>query len=67
MPAGQDDQCAASAGSCAGYYDGLYCGGDYISGDPGTLYQCSSGELTVYETCASGCQTMSDGTNDACY
>jgi hypothetical protein len=68
MPNGQNDQCAsASNGGCAGYYDGLYCGGDYISGDPSTLYQCSGGNLSVYQSCAYGCEVMSDGTNDRCY
>ncbi|HEY1958912.1 MAG TPA: CHAP domain-containing protein [Polyangiaceae bacterium] len=46
---------ASAGGGCAGYEDGLYCGGDYVSGDAGTLYRCTGGELSVEETCASGC------------
>ena len=53
-------------GGCAGFGDGLYCGGDYVSGDASTLYQCSSGTLSVYQACANGCQVMSSGTNDQC-
>ena len=70
MPSGDDDQCAAASASndgCAGYYDGLYCGGDYVSGDASTLYQCSGGNLSVYQSCAYGCEVMADGTNDRCY
>ena len=71
MPAGLDDQCASapppSNAGCAGYNDGLYCGGDYVAGDSSTLYRCSGGSLSVEQVCASGCETMADGTNDRCY
>jgi len=71
MPSGQNDQCAAPPpsgnGACAGYYDGLYCGGDYIPGDSSTLYRCSGGSLSVDQICAGGCEVMADGTNDRCY
>jgi len=30
-------------GGCYGIPDGLYCGGDMVSGDPNTLYQCVRG------------------------
>jgi hypothetical protein len=64
MPAGINDQCAA-AGSCP-YGNGLYCGGNRVSGDPNTLYYCSGGSLSVSQTCASGCQVMPPGVNDHC-
>src|SRR5262245_28180942 len=30
-------------GGCYGIPDGLYCGGDMVSGDPNSLYQCVRG------------------------
>ena len=65
---GIDDACIASApsGSCAGFNDGLYCGSDYVNGDPSTLYQCSGGSISVAEVCPNSCQVNADGTNDAC-
>ena len=67
MPSGQDDLCAPPASACAGYNDGLYCGGDYIQGDASTLYRCTGGSLSVEQVCASGCEVMANGTNDRCY
>src|SRR6185312_5116790 len=67
MPSGQDDLCAPPASACAGYNDGLYCGGDYIQGDSSTLYRCTGGSLSVEQVCASGCEVMANGTNDRCY
>jgi hypothetical protein len=55
-----------TSSSCVGYGDGLYCGGDYIAGDSSTLYQCSSGSLSVVEVCPGGCQIMPNGTDDQC-
>jgi hypothetical protein len=69
MPTGVDDQCAAAPSSntdCAGYFDGLYCGGDYISGDASTLYRCTSGSLSVEQACANGCVVESSGVDDHC-
>jgi len=63
MPAGVDDQCAPP--SCP-FGDGLYCGGDGVSGDPGTLYRCSGGTLTVAQACSIGCQREPAGVNDQC-
>jgi hypothetical protein len=60
---GQDDACRGSGACVAG---GLYCGGDKVTGDPTTLYRCTSGSSgTVVEHCASGCAVRS-GQNDAC-
>jgi hypothetical protein len=45
---------------------GLYCGGDKVTGDSGTLYRCNgSGAPTVVEHCAAGC-SVNSGTNDSC-
>ncbi|HLK38846.1 MAG TPA: CHAP domain-containing protein [Polyangiaceae bacterium] len=70
MPAGTNDQCAAapsgpSPASCPSG-DGLYCGGNGVSGDASTLYQCTGGNLTVAQSCSNGCQKMPAGTNDQC-
>jgi hypothetical protein len=72
MPNGTNDACAPSGGGggggggCSGLNDGLYCGGDYVSGDASTLYQCSGGNLSVSQVCANGCQVQANGTNDLC-
>lgn len=63
---GQDDACGASSGGgcIAG---GLYCGGDKVSGNAGTLYRCNgSAAPTVVEQCAAGCQ-VNPGSDDACH
>ena len=70
MSAGTNDQCAAapsgpSPASCPSG-DGLYCGGNGVSGDASTLYQCTGGNLTVAQSCSNGCQKMPAGTNDQC-
>jgi len=51
--------------SCQDLYDGLYCGSDYVNGDPDTLYECSYGEISVVQVCAYGCST-SASYDDAC-
>lgn len=38
-------------GYCWGIQDGLYCGGDRVSGDPNTLYQCVRGVLYFVQQC----------------
>jgi hypothetical protein len=53
-----------SLGSCPN--DALYCGGDYVSGDPNTLYRCTSHRMTVEQTCANGCEWMPNGVDDRC-
>jgi hypothetical protein len=65
MPPGINDQCAAPSPTCPSG-NGLYCGGDGVSGDPNTLYQCTAGNLTVSQVCPSGCQVMPAGVNDQC-
>jgi len=70
MPAGTNDQCAAAPASAppsaCPHGDGLYCGGDGVAGNPGTLYQCTAGKLTAAQSCAHGCQTMPAGIDDQC-
>jgi hypothetical protein len=66
-PPGVQDVCQApeSLGWCPN--NGLYCGGDYIAGDPSTLYRCTSHQLTVEQSCANGCKVNPDGINDRCW
>ena len=45
---------------------GLYCGGDGVGGDPGTLYRCVDMRLQVEEHCADACQYMPPGVPDRC-
>jgi hypothetical protein len=53
----------AGPGCVAG---GLYCGGDKLDGDPGTLYRCDAPAApTVRGVCASGC-ILRPGLDDAC-
>ncbi len=53
-----------SGGTCV--QGGLYCGGDKVIGDPGTLYECNGpGTPTVVEKCASGCM-VNPGSDDSC-
>jgi hypothetical protein len=54
-----------NAGSSC-FVGGSYCGGDKISGDPGTLFRCTGvGAPTVIRHCASGCLVRA-GQDDAC-
>jgi lysozyme len=41
--------------------DGAYCGGDGVGGNPGTLYQCTAGNLSAIQTCPNGCERGADG------
>jgi hypothetical protein len=66
MPAGTNDQCAPAMTSGCPSGDGLYCGGDGVSGDANTLYRCTGGNLAVVELCATKCQTLPAGQNDRC-
>lgn len=60
---GQDDVCRGGGGTCR---DGaLYCGGDKLDGDPGTLYICMAGVGTQPRTCASAC-VVRPGDDDIC-
>lgn len=61
-PPGENDTCAAECPSG----DGLYCGGNGVGGDVGSLYQCSAGALELAEVCTEGCSSMEAGVADAC-
>jgi hypothetical protein len=52
--------------SACPYGDGLYCGGDGVSGNRNTLYRCSGGYLYAAQVCSLGCQYMPPGYNDRC-
>lgn len=60
--AGFDDSCATT---CP-LGDGVYCGGVLIAGQQGSLYQCSGGDISKLETCASGCFEAPPGSPDRC-
>jgi hypothetical protein len=62
---GGSDQCAPAPPTCPNGA-GLYCGGDGNSGDPNTLYQCSSGVFAPSTVCAHGCSTQAPGGMDQC-
>ena len=65
-PDPQDDACKPEAPPNECPNDGLYCGGDSIGGDPGTLYRCAGHRLTVEQACADGCSVQPAGVDDAC-
>ena len=44
---------------------GLYCGGDKISGNPSTLFECTSGGKDEVRSCQHGC-AVRPGKDDAC-
>ncbi len=61
---GQDDVCDGGDNNCV--VGGLYCGGDKVQGDPGTLYRCNgTAAPTVVQRCSGGC-IVHPGKNDAC-
>jgi hypothetical protein len=55
----------ASTGSCP-LGNGLYCGGNGITGSTGTLYRCTDGAITIEQTCSAGCFAKPAGEADAC-
>ncbi|MEO6420116.1 MAG: hypothetical protein ABIP39_11940 [Polyangiaceae bacterium] len=60
---GSDDECHGSGDCSPG---GSYCGGDKVSGNPSTLYRCTSGRSgTALRTCANGC-SVNAGRDDSC-
>lgn len=61
-PTGEPDACNTE---CP-LGDGLYCGGNHIGGQEGTLYRCEGGEITAEEQCASGCFEAPPGQPDRC-
>jgi hypothetical protein len=50
----------AGGDACTGVPDGTYCGGDGVSGDPGTLYTCAGGSLASSSVCSNGCYADGD-------
>lgn len=56
---------ANTTGTCV-YGNGLYCGGDGVTGNAQTLYDCTNGALTVVQTCGVSCVHNPPGVNDAC-
>lgn len=61
----KEDLPTGGGGSCP-LGNGLYCGGNGITGNANTLYRCTGGALTVQSTCSAGCMKMPAGQNDAC-
>lgn len=67
-PYPENDRCGgvkAAAPSCPNGY-GLYCGGNGVSGDASTLYDCQPSGITVAQVCATGCARMPATKNDEC-
>jgi hypothetical protein len=65
MPAHVNDQCVGGSAACVNG-NGLYCGGDVVPGDPKTLYQCNSGNLSIAQVCPGQCQVLPAGVDDQC-
>jgi hypothetical protein len=65
MPRGTPDACDGDTTKCP-RGSGLYCGTNYLSGDPKTLYRCTAGAITVEQACATSCVKEPDGTPDRC-
>jgi hypothetical protein len=55
----------ATTGSCP-LGNGLYCGGNGITGSTNTLYRCTDGAIVVEQTCSAGCYAKPAGEADAC-
>lgn len=61
---GSSGSSSGGTGNCVA--GGLYCGGDKVSGDPNTLYKCTSGSAgTVVMQCPNGC-SVNPGVDDSC-
>jgi hypothetical protein len=60
---GKDDVCGGGGGVCQD--GGMYCGGDKLDGDPGTLYVCMAGAGTAPRLCTAGC-VVRPGDDDVC-
>ena len=65
MPSGTADRCAAAPGACA-VTNGLYCGGNGVTGAANILYRCTDRVLKYVETCSKGCDRRPAGTPDRC-
>lgn len=46
--------------------DGVYCGGNGVTGAANILYRCTDRKLSYVETCARGCDRRPAGYPDAC-
>ncbi len=58
---------SCSNGSCyCGNGNGLYCAGNGVTGNTGTLYQCTNGGVSVAAVCGVSCVFEPPGTNDKC-
>lgn len=64
MPAGQNDSCVDSTQTCT-QGNGLYCGGNGITGNTNTLYRCENGNVSVHQVCGT-CTRKPAGQNDTC-
>jgi len=61
---GLDDACYGGGAACV--VNGLYCGGDKVTGDPRTLYRCtSSGVPAPVMLCPNACVVVA-GADDKC-
>jgi hypothetical protein len=56
---------AGGGGSCP-LGNGLYCGGNGITGNASTLYRCTNGAIVVEQQCSAGCFAKPNGEADAC-
>lgn len=54
-----------ASGTCV-YGDGLYCGGNGVTGHPKTLYRCVRGVVTPVCACETTCKREAPGVNDHC-
>jgi hypothetical protein len=58
---------SAKGGASSCNMRGRYCGGDKVTGDPNTLYECTDGSsATIYERCSNGCSVNPQGYDDEC-
>lgn len=64
-PAGSPDACVDTTQVC-GAGNGLYCAGNGIVGNAGTLYRCANGVVSVAQVCTAGCAARPVGENDRC-
>ena len=64
-PDGEPDACVDPTQTCT-YGNGLYCGGNGITGNTDTLYRCANGAISVEQVCSAGCATQPVGQNDTC-
>ena len=65
MPSGTSDRCAAPPGACA-VSNGLYCGGNGVTGAANVLYRCTDRVLKFVQTCSKGCERRPTGSPDRC-